>query len=171
MTQDGGEQGYIFLGGGVEQAAAEGVVDLNSTDDVSVNEPALNHLCSVMPRYFEHGRDTKLKQAWTGIMGFTPDGFPIVGQVPKQLGSTKVSDDVSGSEWIAAGFNGYGMVHCWHSGRAIADMICKTPSEDIEKYLPREQFECSVARLDRMDYESLHSTFHVNAPTRVKSHL
>ena len=171
MTQSGDADGHIFLGGGVEQGATAGVIDLDCTKDSEINKPALEHLCNVLPNHFKGGRGTHLKQAWTGVMGFTPDNFPIVGEVPRELSASKVSETACGAEWIAAGFNGYGMVHCWQSGRAIADMILKRPKEHIDQWFPREQFECSAERLERMDYQSMASTWYMNAPQEIRSRL
>lgn len=171
MTQAGDAEGHVFLGGGVEHGASAGVVDLNRASDVELNAPALKHLCEVLPKHFAGGQGTVLKQAWTGVMGFTSDGFPLVGMLPRELSPTKIAQDAAGSEWIAAGFNGYGMVYCWQSGRAIAEMILGYPADTIDQYFPREQFECSIARLGRMDTASLESTFYKNAPKHEKSHL
>lgn len=172
MTQAAGESGEIFLGGGVEQASARGVPDFNVTNDAEINGPALDHLCTVIPRFFVGGVGTVLKQAWTGIMGFTPDGFPVVGRVPPELtGLRSVGKDAEGGQWIAAGFNGYGMVQCWQSGRAIADMILGVPDEVVDEYFPRELFECSTDRLQRMDFENLRDVFHRNVLVHIKSRL
>lgn len=171
MTQASGEEGVVFLGGGVDQGASAGVVELGSTKDDEMNRPALQHLCSVLPKYFKHGEGTKLKQAWTGIMGFTPDAFPVVGKVPRDHGNMETRDEQNGDQWIAAGFNGYGMVQCWRSGQAVADMISGVPDETVNEWFPREQFECSRARLERMDYKTLHDTFYKNAPTQRESKL
>lgn len=171
MTQAGDAEGVVFLGGGVEQAKNAGVVELGVTDDSSLNEAALTHLCSVLPKRFEAGAGTTLKQAWTGVMGFTPDAFPLVGKVPQELSPTKVAEESAGNEWIAAGFSGYGMVHCWQSGRALADMVSKQPQESIDEYFPTEQFKCSRERLENMDMEQLRSQFVNNASVATKSRL
>lgn len=172
MTQSVSGNGEVFLGGGVEQAAEKGIVDLDCTNDTDMNEPALDHLRSVLPSFFEGAGQTTLKQAWTGIMGFTPDGFPIVGKVPTELSPvTSTANSVYGGEWIAAGFNGYGMVHCWQSGKAIADMILGVADDVIDEYLPRQLFECSAKRLESMKFEELHAAFHKNYASRVRSNL
>ena len=68
MTQADDAEGLVFLGGGLGQAADAGVFDFGSVDDTSLSQPALKHLCSVLPGYFRAGEDTTLKQAWTGVM-------------------------------------------------------------------------------------------------------
>lgn len=171
MTQANDAEGLVFLGGGVEQGSSAGSVDYDLIDDGSLNTPALQHLCSVLPKHFEAGDGAKLQKAWTGIMGFTPDGFPLVGRIPPELSPTKVVEGAVGQEWIAAGFNGYGMVHCWQSGRAIADMVTGKPKDTIDAYFPSEQFACSRERLERMDSEALRAEFYKNAPTTLKSRI
>jgi glycine/D-amino acid oxidase-like deaminating enzyme len=165
MTLAGDTEGLVFLGGGLAQAANAGIIDFDSVDDSSMNKPALEHLCSVLPGYFRAGQGTVMKQAWTGIMGFTPDSFPLVGTLSKDLSGSKVVEGASGHEWIAAGFSGYGMVHCWQSGRAIADMVSGQPMEAINDYLPAELFECSRKRMESLDSEGLGSVFPKSAPS------
>ena len=164
MTQAGDAEGVVFLGGGLVQGAEAGVVDLDSVDDTSLNKPALKHLCSVLPNRFKAGEGARLKQAWTGIMGFTADGLPLVGRIPQELSNTKVPEGASGQEWIAAGFSGYGMVNCWQSGRAVADMFSGHPTGTIDNNFPIELFECSQKRLKKMNVEDLWSVF--APPTR-----
>ncbi|KAK6430007.1 hypothetical protein LTR95_013844 [Oleoguttula sp. CCFEE 5521] len=171
MTQAGDAEGVVFLGGGAQQAKEVGVVELGVTDDSALNKPGLAHLCSVLPKHFDAGEGTTLKQAWTGVMGFTPDAFPLVGRVPQALSSTMPFSGTAGNEWIAAGFSGYGMVHCWQSGRALADMVSGQPQETIDEYFPTEQFALSHERLGGMDLEVLRSFFVQNPPEMRRSHL
>nr|OQO24527.1 hypothetical protein B0A51_06144 [Rachicladosporium sp. CCFEE 5018] len=164
MTQAGDSEGLVFLGGGAQQAKEVGAVELGVTDDSALNKPGLAHLCSILPKHFEAGEGTALKQAWTGVMGFTPDAFPLVGMVPPELTPTKLSLGATGSEWIAAGFSGYGMVHCWQSGRALADMISGQPQKTIDEYFPTEEFALCRERFQGMELETLRSFFVQNPP-------
>lgn len=59
-----------------------------------------------------------IKAAWTGVMGFTVDGLPLVGRLPK---AATLRD--GSSEFVAAGYNGYGMPNAYLCGRYIADLI------------------------------------------------
>lgn len=168
MTQAGNAEGLVFLGGGLAQGSEAGVVDLDSVDDTKLNKPALKHLCSVLPDRFRDGSGATLKQAWTGIMGFTADGFPLVGKIPYDLSNREVVEGASGHEWIAAGFSGYGMVNCWQSGRAVADMISGQPTGANDESFPNELFECSRKRLESMNIDDLWSAF---GPPSTKSRL
>ena len=55
---------------------------------------------------------------WTGVMGFTSDGLPLVGRVPKEASGRDGS-----CEFIAAGFNGYGMANAWLAGKHVAESL------------------------------------------------
>ena len=63
----------------------------------------------------------KIEHRWSGIMGFSRDGLPIVGPMP---GNT--------TTWIAAGFTGYGLGMCWSIGKAVADALTENKSPYID---------------------------------------
>lgn len=81
-------------------------------------------------------RPTERQGIWSGIMGMTPDGFPLVGMLPQSITGRAPGE----GEWIAAGFNGNGMPQCWSSGEAIARMALGEPTPDWlpEMYLPTD---------------------------------
>ncbi|KAF9882278.1 hypothetical protein CkaCkLH20_00314 [Colletotrichum karsti] len=113
LTQNA-KTGYFFFGG------EKGTADESLTaDDSSVSPHTLEHLQNILPKFFDY-KDVKKDQlvsAWSGIMGFTADGAPFVGQLP-----ASVTDRGGEDEWIAAGFAGYGMPYCWLVGEAAAKM-------------------------------------------------
>jgi glycine/D-amino acid oxidase-like deaminating enzyme len=63
------------------------------------------------------------EQAWIGVTQWTSDGYPWVGPLPSQPGN-----------YIAAGFV-EGMVECFGSGRAIAQML--SGNDDPRPFNPR----------------------------------
>lgn len=69
---------------------------------------------------------------WTGVMGFTPDEQPLIG-------------NLRGREWIAAGYTGYGMPKCFGAGKAIAGMIANTLSADdfVPQFSPSRYYPIS----------------------------
>ena len=74
--------------------------------DDSVVHPGVSKYLSDAPlRHFalqewgEDCADGRLVQEWTGIMGYTPDHEPIIGEAEGGKGL-----------WICAGFNGHGML-------------------------------------------------------------
>lgn len=114
-----------------------------------------------------------VKSLWSGIMGFTPDHVPWVGKLPGSVashhgnhlsaapttpttittnGSAHGTNGAPGSapgeargEYIAAGFNGYGMPLCWGCGEAVAKMLLGQQDE-ISDWFP-ESFRITERRL------------------------
>jgi glycine/D-amino acid oxidase-like deaminating enzyme len=117
--------GYFYFGG--EKARIEESV---SADDTFVAEHSVTHLQTVLPRFFgkSHQSDWGLVGSWSGIMGFSSDGLPMVGRLSSTLTGRK-----GDGEWIAAAFNGYGMANCLMSGEALALMML---GEDVSQWLP-----------------------------------
>jgi glycine/D-amino acid oxidase-like deaminating enzyme len=150
--------GDIFIGG--ERGSVEGVL---VGDDSETNPGCKENLEDVLPRLFDRGWDEKgeaekdvkvngeanghveaeeeklgVKAVWSGIMGFTPDHLPFVGRLPSSIvkrGEGSKSGNSSGGEFIAAGFNGYGMAHAWSAGEALALTILGRESE-ADKFMP-----------------------------------
>jgi glycine/D-amino acid oxidase-like deaminating enzyme len=54
----------------------------------------------------------QVDQIWTGILGYTSDELPSVGEVPGREGC-----------FIAAGFEGHGMPVIWLVMKGIAEMV------------------------------------------------
>lgn len=109
----------------------------NNVDDNQLIEPAKNYFDGYMQRHFRGWEDSGAytDKVWTGIMGYSSDGFPFVGQVPGKEG-----------QLICAGFSGHGMPQIFLSAKAIAQMALEgTKMEDTE--LPR-LYWTSQERLD-----------------------
>ena len=94
--------GTIIVGGGRLSAPLE---ENSGVFDDSVVHPIVSKYLGDAPlRHFalqEWGEDStegRLIQQWTGIMGYTPDHEPIIGEAEGAEGL-----------WICAGFNGHGM--------------------------------------------------------------
>ena len=147
ITQNG-HTGEIFLGGGFIRGQNGGIYEMgNSADDKF--DPLINiHLSGALPIAFgvenwgiDSAEGPRIKSMWTGIMGFTADGLPLVGRLPSSATGRE-----EGNEWIAAGFNGYGMVNCWLSGKALA---LKILGQDTRSWFP-EVYEISHKRLEAM---------------------
>ncbi|KAG0159694.1 hypothetical protein PDIDSM_7217 [Penicillium digitatum] len=117
--------GYFYFGG--EHARFEESV---SADDSFVTDHSVKHLEGALPRFF--GKDDtsnwRLVSSWSGIMGYSSDGLPMVGRL-----SPKLTGREGDGEWIAAAFNGYGMANSLISGEALALMIL---GEDMSDWLP-----------------------------------
>lgn len=121
----------IFIGG--EKAK---INELFISDDSEVGAPCVENISGVLPRFFtkgwDEGQQPEVIKVWSGIMGFTADHLPLIGQLPNSITDRGQAGDGSG-EFIAAGFNGYGMPLCWSSGEAVAKMILDI---DVSDFLP-----------------------------------
>ena len=87
-------------------------------------------LTSLFPRL----AGVKVVRAWAGIMGFTADGLPLIGDLPSHPGLT-----------LAAGFNGGGFSWGPITGTIVADLVNgRTPRFDIAPFRP-DRFESGAA--------------------------
>lgn len=154
MTQNE-KTGDIFLGG--EDKRLNEI--LTSDDTESGNGFAVENLQTLPGKWFgtsvfdEEEKNARLKASWSGIMGFTGDGLPLIGKLSSGL--TGRNGD---GEWIAAGFNGYGMVNCWMCGVAVASMILGK-EEEIKDWFP-EAYRATQERLGKgMNVETAFQDF------------
>jgi glycine/D-amino acid oxidase-like deaminating enzyme len=97
---------------------------------------------SYMQNYFKGWEDSgaKLAKIWTGIMGYSSDFVPHLGQVPNKPG-----------QFIIAGFSGHGMPQILLAAQGIAKMVTENISYE-ETGLPRV-FETTNKRLDSQKNE------------------
>lgn len=160
--QQNANTGDLFVGGDIQR-----LDDFISSDDSIVSADSIANLATLLPRrLFSEGWENPITQSelsssvalhriWSGILSVTPDQVPIVGSVPTSLSGRKLD----GGEWLAAGFNGFGMSQCWLAGRAIAQMALNGAKPE---WLP-EAFLSTETRLadqQRMGPEAaLHSFF------------
>ncbi|MCJ1446619.1 MAG: hypothetical protein MMC23_007125 [Stictis urceolatum] len=69
-------------------------------------------LKDVLPKWMKGCDDMSKGQVWSGIMGYTPDDMPHIGRVPGRDGV-----------YIAAGFNGRGMLIIFLAAKSLARMM------------------------------------------------
>ncbi|KAK0271425.1 hypothetical protein LTR91_022735 [Friedmanniomyces endolithicus] len=122
LTQDI-DTGYMMLGGEYEKPE-----DLVCSDDSKVNSRSSEEIVKVLPKHFERSGAPQVKSLWSGIMGFSRDGIPMIGRLPEEV--TGRRED---GEWLAAGFNGYGTGYCYSCGLAIALMLL---GKDVSGWVP-----------------------------------
>ncbi|QZZ19989.1 FAD-binding oxidoreductase [Leptothermofonsia sichuanensis E412] len=126
--------GRIVLGG---MRWRSPTMEENIDDDSEVNSFVSRGLRSFLPTHFPDLNFIQIEQEWTGIMGFSPDGNPLIGPLPNRPG-----------EWIAAGFTGHGMSRTFYAGKAIAEMILgKEPEVFVEAFLPSRFLDQDSQRL------------------------
>ncbi|EPE29026.1 FAD/NAD(P)-binding protein [Glarea lozoyensis ATCC 20868] len=121
-------EGDIIIGGGLFRTPDNGLEEHGNTDDTSLNSAISSYLHESTPTYFgnswgEDQPEGRIRQEWTGIMGYTLDGFPHVGHIRDNL-------------WIGAGFQGHGMVLCWLSGKALVEKLDGIEG-DVDSWFPK----------------------------------
>jgi glycine/D-amino acid oxidase-like deaminating enzyme len=86
--------GGLLVGGGRKQNKQ---LEGNTTDD-RITQPVQQILEDYLRQKFPEAVDVPIVRRWAGIMGFTPDGLPIVGTLPRdrRIG-------------FAVGLNGHGL--------------------------------------------------------------
>lgn len=138
-----GAPGDLMIGGGFIRSKDQGMDQIGVWDDSRRDAFPTMHLWGSMGAVFQPnwGSGGEVKKAWTGILGFTGDTMPFVGRLPetKRLGAGSGS-----GQWIAAGFNGEGMVWTWLCGTAVAVMMLGRGDEELERGVGRPE-----GRLDR----------------------
>jgi glycine/D-amino acid oxidase-like deaminating enzyme len=144
--------GDIIIGGGLVKAPQEGLYEYGTTDDTAINPTISKYLRDTTLSYFGEswGTDDKagrIRKEWTGIMGYSPDGYPFIGEVPGCEGL-----------WIAASFQGHGMVLCWMCGQALVELMDATTEkvEELRKWFPNA-FRVEKERLEKKFVGRLHT--------------
>lgn len=135
-----GADGSIIVGGGCSTYHAEPQHWYNNFDDSTLIEPAKHHFDTFMQRHLRGWEDSgaHTDKIWTGIMGYTADGLPHVGEVPGKKGL-----------YIAAGWNGHGMPNVFLAMKGVAQMVGKGKTYE-ETGLPR-LYRTSRERLESED--------------------
>jgi glycine/D-amino acid oxidase-like deaminating enzyme len=110
----------IILGG--LRSSVPGGQECMSHDNVTNSKISdlLHGACSsalkLRPRALPEKKELPASMDWTGIMGFSGDGYPWVGAVPEALGGGE-------GLWVAAGYSGHGMPVAARAAIAAAQQI------------------------------------------------
>ncbi|KAI1766907.1 FAD dependent oxidoreductase [Hypoxylon sp. FL1150] len=135
-------EGDIVIGGALAKTTGEGLEEYGTTDDTAFDGIVMQSLYDCLPQYFGNNwgadePDGRIRKAWTGIMGFSPDGFPLVGEMPGEK-----------DLWVSSSFQGHGMVLCWMCARALVAMMESSADEDekLNSWFP-EAFKITEKRL------------------------
>ncbi len=93
-------------------------------EDERVTPAVIHGLAANLVRLFPALADVRVVRCWAGIMGFTPDGLPLIGRYAPGL-------------TLAVGFNGGGFSWTSITGRIIADLLDGIdPSFDLAPFDP-----------------------------------
>jgi len=84
------------------------------------------------------GADIDVTARWSGVMGFSPDGVPLVGPVSLENGVLEPGSPV----WLCAGFTGHGMSMAWRTaqlavGAALDGAHNPFPIDRVHAHAPR----------------------------------
>ena len=120
-------EGDIVIGGGLTKTAHDGLAEYGQTDDTVLNPDIVDYLTGCTETFFgsenwgpDHP-DGRVRHSWSGIMGYSADGYPLVGPVPGEEGL-----------FIDASFQGHGMVLCFSCAKACAAMVLGTKEAEEE---------------------------------------
>ncbi len=91
-------------------------------DDYTVDEKDLERNIEYVREFFPNVGNYSLAGTWAGIMGFSVDGKPLVGEL-NELGYPGL--------WLAAGFGPHGIMEGPGAARALADMICRDSDQEM----------------------------------------
>ena len=142
--------GDLVIGGGLVKAQDEGLSEFGTTDDGSTDATTMAYLQGACVDYFKSnwGVDNpegRIRKVWSGIMGFSADGFPLVGSIPEQNGL-----------FISASFQGHGMVLCFSCANALVQMMLgpHEGEQELDLWFP-QAYKVSERRL-ALSFQELH---------------
>ncbi|RDW82618.1 FAD dependent oxidoreductase superfamily protein-1 [Coleophoma cylindrospora] len=151
--------GSIVVGGARQDFWHDNREWYGVTDDSKLIEPAKHYFDGLMQRHFVGWEDSGAytDKVWTGIMGYSSDYMPYVGEVPGKPG-----------QMVIAGFTGHGMPLILLSARGVAKML-REGVDFKNSGIPR-LFKPTKERLDSKKNEIL-DDLATSEPPPVKSKL
>lgn len=134
-------RGDVWIGGEDKR-----VEEVFTADDSTIGALGRRNLANILPTVFNdrwvpssssQRSKPEILGMWTGVMAQTGDTVPFVGRLPACATGRPRGE----SEYIAAGWNSYGMTNGLTSGEAVAKMILgeQPPAWFPEAYLPTEE--------------------------------
>jgi glycine/D-amino acid oxidase-like deaminating enzyme len=96
------------------------------SEGAEINQPILDRMLRRASEYLPTLERLSAIRCWAGHRAATPDGLPLIGPAVE-----------SGRVWLATGHEGLGITTSLGTGRLLADLLLKRPSEiPSEPYLP-----------------------------------
>ena len=146
IARQTGDRSIILGGAKVAYLSDKNLWYNNWNDTVKfINEESKQYFTEFMPKNFDKWEmdDSGCKEMWTGILGYTSDLLPFVGELPDQSNG-----------YVIAGFNGHGMPRILLAARALIDLILGRVNT-LEKLIP-EPYLITKARLNTQENIILH---------------
>ncbi|MCJ1354493.1 MAG: hypothetical protein MMC33_004482 [Icmadophila ericetorum] len=145
-----GFEGDIIIGGGLTKGDKKGLYEYGTTDDTTTDSAIMSYLDNSTLTYFgaNWGNDHpkgRIRKAWSGIMGYSADGFPLIGKAPGEEGL-----------FIAASFQGHGMVLCLSSAKALVHIMYCEDEQALDQWFPKA-FRITEERLNHRFQGRLHT--------------
>lgn len=119
--------GHLMFGGGNTWAKLGS--GIGETDDSIIDKGSAKYLRKQLLELLtldgetEGVKELKADYEWTGIMGYSRDNHPWVGQMPGMDGV-----------WVSAGYTGHGMPNGTLCGKAAVEMLLRTENgESLEE--------------------------------------
>jgi glycine/D-amino acid oxidase-like deaminating enzyme len=125
-------RGHLMFGGG---RGAGHLPSIGVSDDSVIDEGAAAYLRGALLKLLDLDGQTagvdelQASAQWTGIMGYSRDDHPWVGQVPDRKGV-----------WLCAGYTGHGMPNGTLCGKAVVDMVLGEEEKEL-RVLQEEMVE------------------------------
>jgi sarcosine oxidase, subunit beta len=114
--------GQILCGGFRRLDVEEGL----GLDTEESHPPAIGGIAHCLSTIFPKLRDLRVVRTWSGLMGFTADGLPMIGRYGDRDGL-----------FVAAGFNGGGFSYALATGKAMAQLVANGRSTlDLDPFDP-----------------------------------
>ncbi|KAK5045763.1 hypothetical protein LTR84_008855 [Exophiala bonariae] len=135
--------GSIVVGGARQTFLHDRDLWFNTVrDDQRMSMAADKYFQNYMQQHFRGWEDSKAttKRVWTGVMGYTSDYMPHIGEVPDMPG-----------QYIIAGFTGRGMAYILLASKALSRMIVE--GIDYEQTELPAMFESTKERLSSSESE------------------
>ncbi|MGB6015119.1 MAG: FAD-binding oxidoreductase, partial [Nodosilinea sp.] len=120
------QDGRIIFGGMRWKSPTK---EIGIEDDSTVEPLVGEGLKAFLRDMFPTLRDVAIEYEWTGIMGFTADDNPLIGELPGRPG-----------EYISAGYTGHGRPVSIAAGKAIAEQIAGSAQTPIPNPFRPERF-------------------------------
>ena len=144
-------EGDIVIGGGLTKGSQAGLNEYGTTDDTETDPAIISYLHNSTEEFFgaSWGSDDpqgRVRQQWSGIMGYSADGFPFVDAIPGQK-----------NLFVAASYQGHGMVLCFLAAKALVEIMDQGDGQELDQWFPKA-FRIINERMRHRFHGRLHTT-------------